>query len=71
MDSTDDRVGILRCKLVGIDNTRLKLWRIPVEKLTLWLADDRIGYGCQFLKNDGQWRIPLAIQIVPAVFLFG
>lgn len=30
-----------------------------------------IGYGCQFLKNDGQWRIPLAIQIVPAVFLLG
>jgi hypothetical protein len=30
----------------------------------------RIGYGCQFLTNSGQWRIPLAIQIVPAIMLF-
>jgi len=29
-----------------------------------------IGYGCQFLTNTGQWRIPLAIQIIPAIFLF-
>jgi len=28
-----------------------------------------VGYGCQFLKNDGQWRVPLAIQIVPALIL--
>ncbi|KAL7416469.1 general substrate transporter, partial [Mrakia frigida] len=28
-----------------------------------------VGYGCQFLQNDGQWRVPLAIQIVPAVIL--
>lgn len=30
-----------------------------------------VGYGCQFLKNTGQWRIPLAIQCVPAVLLLG
>ncbi|GFZ46483.1 hypothetical protein JCM24511_04730 [Saitozyma sp. JCM 24511] len=28
-----------------------------------------IGYGCQFIHNQGQWRIPLAIQIIPAIFL--
>lgn len=30
-----------------------------------------VGYGCQFLKNSGQWRIPLAIQCLPAVLLLG
>jgi sugar porter (SP) family MFS transporter len=30
-----------------------------------------VGYGCQFLKNTGQWRIPLAIQCVPAMLLLG
>jgi len=30
-----------------------------------------VGYGCQFLTSTGQWRIPLAIQIVPAIMLFG
>jgi MFS family permease len=30
-----------------------------------------VGYGCQFLTNSGQWRIPLAIQIVPAIALLG
>jgi MFS family permease len=28
-----------------------------------------VGYGCGFLNSDAQWRIPLAIQIVPAVAL--
>jgi len=32
-------------------------------------ANIRVGYGCQFIANDGQWRVPLAIQIVPAVML--
>lgn len=28
-----------------------------------------VGYGCGFLRSQAQWRIPLAIQIVPAVAL--
>ncbi|CAE7226471.1 unnamed protein product [Rhizoctonia solani] len=28
-----------------------------------------VGYGCQYLNTDAQWRVPLAIQIVPAVLL--
>lgn len=30
-----------------------------------------IGYGCQFLGGTAQFRVPLAIQIVPAVALLG
>ncbi|WVR09807.1 hypothetical protein IAU60_006883 [Kwoniella sp. DSM 27419] len=30
-----------------------------------------VGYGCQFIANDGQWRVPLGIQIVPAIMLLG
>lgn len=28
------------------------------------------GYGCQFIKGEGQWRVPLALQNVPALLLF-
>jgi MFS family permease len=28
-----------------------------------------VGYGCQFIKGDGEFRVPLAIQIIPGVFL--
>jgi len=28
-----------------------------------------VGYGCQFLGNTAQFRVPLAIQIVPAILL--
>lgn len=30
----------------------------------------RIGYGCQPLTTSAQWRVPLAIQIVPPFILF-
>ncbi|KAL7420411.1 hypothetical protein Q5752_005381 [Cryptotrichosporon argae] len=31
-----------------------------------------IGYGCQFFRTSAQWRVPLAIQIVPpAILLVG
>ncbi|CAL1716887.1 unnamed protein product [Somion occarium] len=29
-----------------------------------------VGYGCQFLKNDIQWRLPLGLQLIPALLLF-
>jgi len=29
-----------------------------------------VGYGCQYLDSDAQWRIPLGIQVAPAVLLF-
>ncbi|KAJ2489047.1 hypothetical protein IWW37_004295 [Coemansia sp. RSA 2050] len=29
-----------------------------------------IDYGCHFIKSDASWRIPIGIQIVPAVILF-
>lgn len=45
--------------------TGLTQWMIGLG----FLVANWVGYGCQFLKNDGQWRIPLAIQIVPAVML--
>ncbi|KAG8817747.1 hypothetical protein FRC17_011118, partial [Serendipita sp. 399] len=45
--------------------TGLTQWMIGLG----FLAANWVGYGCQFLKNDGQWRIPLAIQIIPAVLL--
>lgn len=28
-----------------------------------------VGYGCGFLKNKGQFRVPLGIQIIPAALL--
>lgn len=28
-----------------------------------------VGYGCTFLRSTAQFRIPLGIQIVPALFL--
>jgi sugar porter (SP) family MFS transporter len=35
-----------------------------------FLVANWVGYGCIFIDGDGQWRIPLGIQIVPAFFLF-
>ncbi|KAJ7767239.1 general substrate transporter [Mycena metata] len=29
-----------------------------------------VGYGCQFIRSDAQWRVPLGIQIFPATLLF-
>ncbi|CAE6424644.1 unnamed protein product [Rhizoctonia solani] len=34
-----------------------------------FLVANWVGYGCQFLDTDAQWRIPLAIQVAPAVLL--
>ncbi|CAE6487225.1 unnamed protein product [Rhizoctonia solani] len=34
-----------------------------------FLVANWVGYGCQYLDNDAQWRIPLAIQVAPAVLL--
>ncbi|KAH9945007.1 general substrate transporter [Epithele typhae] len=28
-----------------------------------------VGYGCQFLDGDQQWRLPLGLQLVPATLL--
>ncbi|TRM65012.1 general substrate transporter [Schizophyllum amplum] len=28
-----------------------------------------VGYGCQFMDTDTSWRLPLALQLVPAVVL--
>ncbi|OZJ06915.1 hypothetical protein BZG36_00080 [Bifiguratus adelaidae] len=29
-----------------------------------------IGYGCSFIDSDASWRVPLGLQIVPAIILF-
>ncbi|KAF4614243.1 hypothetical protein D9613_007735 [Agrocybe pediades] len=29
-----------------------------------------VGYGCQFIKSDTSWRLPLGLQLVPAGLLF-
>ncbi|CAE6517214.1 unnamed protein product [Rhizoctonia solani] len=34
-----------------------------------FLVANWVGYGCQYLDNDAQWRVPLAIQVAPAVLL--
>jgi MFS family permease len=35
-----------------------------------FFAANWVGYGCQYLTNTAQFRVPLAIQIVPALILF-
>jgi hypothetical protein len=55
LDPVDDCLGFLLRQLVSRRCGTLLMYRI--------------GYGCQFLGNSGQWRIPLGIQIVPAVML--
>ncbi|KAJ6459470.1 general substrate transporter [Mycena vitilis] len=35
-----------------------------------FLVANWVGYGCQFIRNDAQWRVPLAVQIFPATMLF-
>ncbi|KAJ7067446.1 general substrate transporter [Mycena amicta] len=35
-----------------------------------FLVANWVGYGCQFIRNDAQWRVPLAVQIFPAALLF-
>ncbi|CUA68692.1 putative quinate permease [Rhizoctonia solani] len=34
-----------------------------------FLVANWVGYGCQFIHNEAQWRIPLAIQVAPAILL--
>ncbi|KAG9102692.1 hypothetical protein FRC06_001439 [Ceratobasidium sp. 370] len=34
-----------------------------------FLVANWVGYGCQYLDSDAQWRIPLGIQVAPAVML--
>ena len=29
-----------------------------------------VGYGCQYLDGNSQWRLPLGLQLVPAALLF-
>ncbi|KAF7312738.1 General substrate transporter [Mycena indigotica] len=35
-----------------------------------FLVANWVGYGCQFIRSNAQWRVPLAIQIIPAALLF-
>ncbi|QRV72672.1 Sugar (and other) transporter [Ceratobasidium sp. AG-Ba] len=35
-----------------------------------FLVANWVGYGCQYLDSDAQWRIPLGIQVLPAILLF-
>ncbi|KAJ6620013.1 general substrate transporter [Mycena sp. CBHHK59/15] len=35
-----------------------------------FLVANWVGYGCQFIRNDAQWRAPLGVQIFPAALLF-
>lgn len=35
-----------------------------------FLVANWVGYGCQYLDSDAQWRVPLGIQVAPAVLLF-
>ncbi|KAF8589342.1 general substrate transporter [Ramaria rubella] len=34
-----------------------------------FIAANWVGYGCQFFKDDTQWRLPLGIQMIPAFLL--
>ncbi|KAJ7472655.1 general substrate transporter [Mycena latifolia] len=35
-----------------------------------FLVANWVGYGCQFIRSDAQWRVPLGVQIFPATLLF-
>jgi len=35
-----------------------------------FLAANWVGYGCIFFDSDAQWRVPLSVQVLPAVLLF-
>jgi len=35
-----------------------------------FLVANWIGYGCQFIRSDAQWRVPLGVQVFPATMLF-
>ncbi|KAJ7646478.1 general substrate transporter [Roridomyces roridus] len=35
-----------------------------------FLVANWIGYGAQFIQGQAQWRVPLGVQIVPALMLF-
>ncbi|KAJ7662981.1 general substrate transporter [Mycena rosella] len=35
-----------------------------------FLVANWVGYGCQFIRTDAQWRVPLGVQIFPAALLF-
>lgn len=45
--------------------TGLTQWMIVIG----FLVANWVGYGCQFIQNDLQWRIPLVIQVIPALLL--
>lgn len=60
LDPIDDLMGFLCCQLVSSVDVRI----VRQELIA------RVGYGCQYLNNTAQFRVPLAIQIVPAVVLF-
>ncbi|KAJ2634881.1 hypothetical protein GGF40_003932 [Coemansia sp. RSA 1286] len=44
----------------------LQQWAITWGLLVAYWID----YGCHFIKSDASWRIPIGIQIVPALILF-
>ncbi|KAJ1722408.1 hypothetical protein LPJ53_003167 [Coemansia erecta] len=44
----------------------LQQWAITWGLLVAFWID----YGCHFIKSDAQWRLPIGIQIVPALILF-
>ncbi|KAJ7882280.1 general substrate transporter [Mycena leptocephala] len=35
-----------------------------------FLVANWVGYGCQFIRSDAQWRVPLGVQVFPATMLF-
>ncbi|KAJ1862266.1 hypothetical protein LPJ73_000801 [Coemansia sp. RSA 2703] len=44
----------------------LQQWAITWGLLVAFWID----YGCHFIKSDASWRLPIGIQIVPAIILF-
>ncbi|ELU45928.1 sugar (and other) transporter domain-containing protein [Rhizoctonia solani AG-1 IA] len=42
---------------------------VPVSSSRCSSRSSGVGYGCQYIDNEAQWRIPLAIQVVPAILL--
>ncbi|KAJ1664583.1 hypothetical protein IW140_005017 [Coemansia sp. RSA 1813] len=44
----------------------LQQWAITWGLLVAFWID----YGCHFIKSDASWRIPIGLQIVPAIILF-
>jgi hypothetical protein len=36
-----------------------------------YMTGSWLTLGTSYMKNDGQWRLPFALQLVPAMFLIG